>query len=90
MKAVLKRVHDDFAKDVSPQAEPKDHKARSKFATWSKSVNIGQLLLMREKLPLPTSGISEPTSGSLPPHAGASVTCIATCRPANLILCATL
>ena len=50
MKAVLKRVHDDFAKDISPQAEPKDHKARSK------SVNIGQLLLMREKLPLPTSG----------------------------------
>ena len=67
MKAVLKRVHDDFAKDVSPQAEPKDHKARSKFATWSKSVNIGQLLLMREKLPLSTSGISERTSGSLPP-----------------------
>ena len=50
MKAVLKRVHDDFAKDISPQATPKDHKARSK------SVNIGQLLLMREKLRLPTSG----------------------------------
>ena len=62
MKAVLKRVHDDFAKDVSPQAEPKDHKARSK------NINIGQLLLMREKLPLPTSGSLPrlPTSGSLP------------------------
>jgi len=61
MKAVLKRVHDDLAKDISPQAEPKDHKARSK------NINIGQLLLMREKLPLSTSGISERTSGSLLP-----------------------
>ena len=62
MKAVLKRVHDDFAKDISPQAEPKDHKARSK------NINIGQLLLMREKLPLPTSGSLPrlPTSGTLP------------------------